>query len=202
MTGQMKGSMANFITTTRNGENVIKSKPFNTKDPNTPAQQMQRGCFRLLGEEHQSLGGITAESFPEGAANQTAYIQFVTTNLPDAFDRTGTAPFIDYTKLVVANGSLPIVIVTEAVIVASGITISYQTNMKIPRVNADDQVLVVAKTQVGELILERQVRGEAKIGTIAVDYPGITASDIKCCYVFVLNADGSKASKSVYVPIV
>ena len=201
MTGQMTGSMANFITTTRNGENVIKSKPFNTKDANTPAQQLQRKCFKLIGEEHQTFGGITAESFPEGAANQSGYNQFIAANLPVAFDNSGTEPFIDYTKLVVANGSLPALIVTEAVIVATGISISYQTNTRIPKVNADDQVVVLAKTQIGELILEKQIRGDSKIGTILVDFPGIKDTDIKCCYVFVLSVDGSKASKSVYVAI-
>ena len=35
-----------------------------------------------------------------------------------------------------------------------------------------------------------------------IDYPGIKAVDVKCCYLFVLSADGSRASKSVYVPLV
>ncbi len=202
MTGQMKGSMANFVTTTRGGANVIRSKAFNTKNPNTPAQQLQRGCFKLIGEEHQSFGGITTESFPEGAANQSGYNQFIAANLPEAIDKSGAEPVIDYSKLVVADGSLPQVVVTEAKIVPAGISISYQTNVKIPKVYADDQLVIVAKTQIGELLFEKQMRGDAKIGTIVVDYPGIIAADVKCCYVFVLNADGSKASHSVYVPLI
>lgn len=199
MTGQMKGSMANFVTTTRNGENVIRSKAFNPKDANTPAQQLHRACFKLLSDEHLTLGGITSESFPEGDSGQSGYNQFIALNLPGAIDRSGAEPVIDYSKMVVSNGSLLQVMVGEAKIVPEGISISYQTNVRIPKVNATDEVVVVAKTQLGELLLERQVRGDAKTGTIVVDYPGIRAADMKCCYLFVLSADGSKASRSVFV---
>lgn len=64
-----------------------------------------------------------------------------------------------------------------------------------------ENLVVVAKTQIGELLLEKQVRGEEKTGTVVVDYPGIKAADVKCCYLFVLSADGSKASMSTYVSV-
>jgi hypothetical protein len=102
----------------------------------------------------------------------------------------------------VANGSLPQVVVQGAAIVAGGISISYQTNVKVLKVNASDEVVVVAKTHIGELLLEKQQRGDLKTGTILVDYPGIKAAEVKCCYLFVRNADGSKTSKSTYIELV
>lgn len=200
MTGQMKGSMANFVTTTRSGENVIRAKAFNPRNANTPAQQLQRACFKLIGDEYQTFGGITDEGFPEGPLNQSGYNQFIAANLPGAIDRGGAGPVIDYSKLVLSGGSLPQVL-ADATVVAEGISITYQTNTRIPKINATDEVVVVAKTLIGELLVEKQVRGEAKTGTIVVDYPGIRAADVKCCYLFVRSADGSKASKSVYVPL-
>lgn len=202
MTGQMTGSMANFVTSSRNGQNEIRSKAFNPRNANTPAQQLQRACFKLVAEEYQSFGGATDEGFPERESGKSGYNLFVAANLPDAIDKSGAEPVIDYSKLSVANGSLPQVVVPGAAIVAGGISISYQTNVKVLKVNASDEVVVVAKTHIGELLLEKQVRGEAKTGTILVDYPGIKASDVKCCYLFVRNADGSKASKSTYVELV
>ena len=73
MTGQMSGSMANFVTTTRNGENVIRSKAFNPKDAKSPAQQLQRACFSLIGVEYQSFGGVIDEGFAERPMGQSAY---------------------------------------------------------------------------------------------------------------------------------
>jgi hypothetical protein len=201
MTGQMKGSMANFVTTTRGGENVIRAKAFNPRNANTPAQQLQRACFKLIGDGYKSFGGITDEGFPEGPSNQSGYNQFMAANLPGAIDKGGAEPVIDYSKLAVSDGSLPQLIVTGAAVVAEGISITYQTNTRIPKINATDEVVVVAKTLIGELLVEKQVRGEAKTATIVVDYPGIQAADVKCCYVFVRSADGAKASKSVFVPV-
>jgi hypothetical protein len=201
MTGQMKGSMANFATTTRSGANVIRAKAFNPKDANTPAQQLQRACFKLIGEEYQTFGGITDEGFPEANSNQSGYNLFIGANLPGAIDKSRAEPVIDYSKLVVSAGSLLPLIVTEAKVTASGISISYQMNVRIPKVNATDEVVVVTKTQIGELLVEKQPRGDAKTGNIVVDYPGIQAADVKCCYLFLRNGDGSKASKSVYVPV-
>jgi len=202
MTGQMTGSMANFVTSSRNGQNEIRSKAFNPRNANTPAQQLQRACFKLVADEYQSFGGTTDEGFPERESGKSGYNLFVAANLPAAIDKSGAEPVIDYSKLVVANGSLPQVVVQGAAIVAGGISISYQTNVRVLKVNASDEVVVVAKTLIGELLLEKQVRGEAKTGTILVDYPGIKATDVKCCYLFVRNADGSKASKSTYIELV
>jgi len=202
MTGQMSGSMANFVTTTRNGENVIRSKAFNPKDANSPAQQLQRASFKLIGDEYQSFGGIVDEGFAERPMGQTAYNQFMATNLPEAIDRSGAVPAIDYSKLLVASGSLPQVVVAEGVIDAAGIRVSYQTNVRIPKVSATDEVVLIAKTQIGELLVESQVRGADSLGTITLGYPGIQTADVKCCYLLVRSSDGSKVSKSVYVTFV
>ena len=202
LSGQMKGSVANFVTSSRNGQNEIRIKAFNPKDANSPAQQLQRACFKLIGDEYQTFGGIPDEGFPERPSNQSGYNQFMAANLPAAIDKSGAEPVIDYSKLTVSNGTLPQVVVTGGSVVPAGISITYQTNVKIPKVKADDVVMVVAKTQIGELLYEKATRTAALSATILIDYPGIQAADVKCCYLFVLSADGKRASKSVFVPLV
>jgi len=202
MTGQMKGSMANFVTTTHGNDNVIRSKAFNQKDANTISQQKQRACFKLDSEEYVSFGGITDLGFPEKPKGKSAYNLFMAANLPGAIDKSGAEPVIDYSKLVVADGSLPQVVVTGGTTDATGITISYQTNLLIPKVSDTDEVVAIAKTQIGELLVAKQARGNEAVGTITIAYPNIQAANVKCCYLFVRNADGSKASKSVYLPLI
>jgi len=63
-------------------------------------------------------------------------------------------------------------------------------------------VVAIAKTQIGELLVAKQARGTEAVGTILIAYPNIQTDDVKCCYLFVRNADGSKASKSGYVPVI
>ena len=108
---------------------------------------------------------------------------------------------IDYRRLVVASGTLPQVVISEATVLSTGINVTYQTNLLIPKVKGTDQVVLIAKTQIGELLVSKQLRGSEAIGTISIAYPGILVSDVKCCYLFVRNADGSKSSKSVYVTL-
>lgn len=201
MTGQMSGSMANFVTTTHCGQNVIRSKAFNQQDAKTESQMIVRNSFKLGAEEYGTYGGMLDQGFPERPAGQSAYNQFMAANLPGAIDKSGAELAIDYSKLVVALGSLPQVAVVSATVEATGIEVSFKSNLLIPRVNESDEVLLIAKTLTGELLVSRQMRGTDALGVISIAYPGILAADVKCCYIFVLSANGSKASRSVYIPI-
>jgi len=201
MTGQMSGSMANFVTTTHGGANVIRSKAFNQQDAKTEAQQKQRGGFKMLAEEYVGFGGVTDQGFPECPKGMSAYNLFMAANLPAAIDKSGAEPIVDYSKMVVANGTLPSVVVTGGEVTPTGITIGYQTNLLIPKVSATDEVVAVVKTTVGELLVTKQARGGDTAGNIIVAYPGISVADVKCCYLFVRTVDGMKSTKSVYVPL-
>ena len=200
MTGQMSGSMANFVTTTHGGQNVIRSKAFNQQDANSDSQQVVRTSFKMVADEYISFGGLTDEGFPETPKGKTAYNLFMAANLPVAIDKSGAELAINYSKLVIADGSLPPLVVTEGITVAEGIQISFQTKTLIPKVSATDEMVAVAKTTVGELLVAKQVRGADPVGTILIEYPGIQPAEIRCCYLYVRSADGSKASKSVYIP--
>lgn len=61
-----------------------------------------------------------------------------------------------------------------------------------------DGLVVVAKTRINELLLEKQLRGDAKTGKYRGGLSRHSGSDVKCC--FVSCANDNKTSKSVYVP--
>jgi hypothetical protein len=67
---------------------------------------------------------------------------------------------------------------------------------------ATDEVTAVAKLKTGELVVARQVRGSLEMGSILISYAGINANEVECCYLFVLNEEGSNASDSTYVVVV
>jgi hypothetical protein len=201
LTGQMSGSMANFVTTKHGKQNVIRSKAFNPRNANTQSQQLQRGGFKLLVEEYKNLGGLPELSFPELQVTQSAYGLFMAANLSGAIIRNGAEPAIDYTRMVVANGSLPDVFIAGGTITAEGISVSYKTNVELPNENETDVVWAVLRKLSGELVIVKQPRGAEAVGTILIPVAGIQVADVKFCYVFMLNADGRKASKSTYVPL-
>lgn len=202
LTGQMSGTVANFVTSTRAKQNLVRSKAFKPRNANSELQQKHRGGFKLIVDENQSWGGVMELGFPEVPEGQTPYNVFMSANLPNAIDKSGVEPVIDYTKLTVANGSLPALVVADASIVANGISISYKTSLLIPKVNETDEVVAIVKTNSGEVLVETKVRSAEPVSTIVIPYPGIKVTDVKCCYLYVRSGDGSKASKSVYVPLI
>jgi hypothetical protein len=201
MTGHMTGSMANFTTYVRHGQNVIASKAFNKKDANTVSQIAQRASFKLMLKEYRSFGGLLRNNFPDKLETESAYNFFMRINLPEAINNSGGVPVIDYSKLQVSQGGLPQVKVPSAVAGTMGITVSYKTNLLIADVSASDQVVAFGKTKDGELIIARQVRGNESLSTILIPYPGINASDVACCYVMVTSEDGKRVSDSTFVTV-
>ena len=201
MTGIMHKSMANFVTTTYRGRNVIKAKVFMPKNVNSNAQQKQRACFKMIVKEYESLGGITDIGYTNIPRVYSPFNAFVKANLPNAIDKTGAIPVINYSKLVVSNGTLPEVPVINAIAGAEGITVSYKTPLNQPKVSETDEVVAFVKLKNHELIIERKVRGIETTGSIVLPYPDIKVNDVECCYLFVLSADGSNASNSTHVII-
>jgi len=83
----MSGSMANFATYIRFGQNVIRSKAFEVKDAHSVSQIAQRASFKLIKDAYESFGGITRNSFPDRPVANTALNAFMAANLPQAIDK-------------------------------------------------------------------------------------------------------------------
>ena len=202
LTGQMSGSVANFVTSTRNGQNEIRSKAFNRRDAKTEAQQKQRDGFRMIGELFPMLGSIPQEGFAQRASSSSVYAAFMAANLSGGIDKSGDVAAVDYANLKVADGTLSVPIVKSGTLSAQGISITYLSSLK-NRLNLPtDELVALALTRTGELWIERQPRGVAEQSTILIPLEGAVADDVLGVYLFSKRADGSKVSKSVYVQLV
>ena len=201
MTGQMSGSMANFVTTRSGKQNIIRSKAFQPRDANSEAQQMQRSGFKLIVDMYSTLGSIPEEGFVQRATDTSVYIAFMKANMPAAIDKSGDTATIDFSNLIVSDGSLSKLVVSNASLDTTGITLSYLPMLK-NRINTPaDEIVALALLKSGELWIERQPRGEGEVGSILIPVTNIAATDIEAVYVFAKRADGSKVSKSTYVRI-
>lgn len=199
MTGQMRKSMANFNTFVHKGQNVVSSKAFNRKDSNTDAQQLHRASFKLIADAFQSLGGYGESGFPVRPERMSPFNQFMALNLPTAIDASSGVPVVDYSKMVIAKGTLPPVNDAKATFGATGITISCLTNIDFPRAGADDVLIVLGKMKSGALYTARQTRGSDTRTSVLLPLPNVTADDMEYVYVFLTTADGKKSSNSMYV---
>ena len=199
MTGKMSGTMGNFVTSSLGSKNIVRAKAFGGRDANSEAQQMQRGGFKLIGQLFPMLGSIPEEGFVQRDSETSVYAAFMAANLKEAIDKTGETVVIDYSKLVVSDGSLSKVIVTETTLDETGITVKYLSSLKNELNKATDEIVALALLASGELWVERQPRGSELTNSLLIPVPSVNTADILGIYVFAKRADGSKSSKTVYI---
>lgn len=201
MTGKMSGTMGNFVTSSLGSKNIVRAKAFGSRDANSEAQQMQRGGFKLIGQLFSMLGSIPEEGFVQRDSETSVFAAFMAVNLKSAIDKSGTEAAVDYSKLVVANGTMAPLIVKSASFSAEGVRIGYKPSLKNQVNRSTDIMVALALTRTGELWIERQPRGEDAEATILIPMEGVVADDILGVYLFATRADGSKVTKSVYLPL-
>jgi len=199
MTGKMSGTMGNFVTSSLGSKNIVRAKAFGGRDANSEAQQMQRGGFKLIGQLFPMLGSIPEEGFVQRDSETSVFAAFMAVNLKEAIDKTGETVVIDYSKLVVSDGSLSKVIVTETTLDETGITVKYLPSLKNELNKATDEIVALALLASGELWVERQPRGSELTNSLLIPVPSVNTADILGIYVFAKRADGSKSSKTVYI---
>ncbi|MFZ4582563.1 MAG: DUF6266 family protein [Paludibacter sp.] len=202
MTGKMSGSMGNFVTSSLGSNNIVKTKAFGRRDAKTESQVKQRGGFKMIGELFPMLGSIPHEGFAQRASESSVYAAFMAVNLSGAIDKSGDVAAIDYSKLKVADGTLSFPVVKSATLTEQGITITYLPSLRNQLNFPTDEMVALALTQTGELWIERQPRGSEAQESILIPIEDVTTVDILGVYLFSKRADGSKVSKSVFIPLV
>lgn len=201
LTGQMSGSMGNFVTSRLGDNNIVRAKAFNRRDAKTEPQVKQRDGFKMIVDVYPSFGGILAEGFAQRLKNTTAYMAFMKANMPNALDKSGVTTVIDFSKLTIADGTLPKLSVKQVTLDATGVTISYLPMIKNLANSATDEVVAMVLLKTDELWIERQPRRSETLDTVFIPVTDVSADDVQAIYLFAKNADGSKTSKSVFVTI-
>jgi len=199
LTGQMSGSMGNFVTTRLGKKNIVRAKAFEPRDAKSDAQVKQRNGFKMIVDLYPALGSIPSEGFAQRPANTSAYMAFMGANMPGAIDKSGETSVIDYSNLTVSDGSLSKVIVSEATLDETGISVRYLTSLKNELNKPTDEIVALTLLASGELWIERQPRDTELTDSILIPVMNVTAADILGIYVFAKQSVGNKVSKSVYV---
>jgi hypothetical protein len=201
LTGGMRKSMGNFTTYRSGRKNIIRSKPFEPKDPKTEKQLLQRLKFKMLIDVYNSFDGITDTGFVENRKQLTGYNLFISTNYRLVYEKNSMNPVIDYQRLLISKGSIPRIRVLESNLTKEGVIVRFETGLELPKTSATDEMTALIKLKNGEVYVATQVRGVDETGTIVIEYSNLNPEEVECCYLFARSINGKLSSNSTYIEL-
>jgi len=143
--GQFSGRIGSIVYSSWNGIRYVKSLPRKTKKRDvSPKVQIQRAKFKLAVSFVKAIASLVAITFPDrtrttsrNSAVSSVLQQAITGNYPDLR--------IEYSKVLMANGSLPLTVNPAATCTAPGvINFSWKDNAGYGKAKATDQPVLIA----------------------------------------------------------
>ncbi len=108
--GKVKGSMGGMTYSIVEGRTIVRQTPTHVRNPNTEAQQLQRGKMANAVRAYQTVGPMCAKTFTVRKKYSSPYNEFVSRNLkaeyPFAVDPDDNHLEFNY-GAVLGNGSVP-----------------------------------------------------------------------------------------------
>jgi hypothetical protein len=106
VTGRTKKKFATAVFSKQFGKNTMRSKPVEVANPKTLLQRQQRAKFSLMVELSRMFLSFIRTGFKQVAIGMSQFNVFMKSNIKTVI--TGTYPnySIDFTKLIVAKGTL------------------------------------------------------------------------------------------------
>ncbi len=108
--GKVKGSMGGMTYSIVEGRTIVRQKPTHVRNPNTEAQQLQRGKMANAVRAFQIIGPMCAKTFTVRKKYSSAYNEFVSRNIlaPHAFAVSPDGLEFEFSNgAVLGNGSVP-----------------------------------------------------------------------------------------------
>jgi len=141
--GGFSGKVGTVVGANWKSISYMRSLPQKVKNPRTLLQRKQRGKFSIVMELLKPLTAILRIGWKNYAKNQTPTNAAMAYTLANAV--TGTFPDfkIDYTKVLISQGSLPSVTGTSATSTGRKINLAWDDNSGVGTAKATDKTLVV-----------------------------------------------------------
>lgn len=205
-TYKAKGSAGPLTYSNWKGIGYFKQKPTSVANPDTDAQQNQRGRLRLLVAAWAVLGAGLQTGFREMAVKMSQFNAFMKYNIQTGLTFISTGVYeIDLTTFLVSKGSLSITPINSATANATtdNLTITYSNTVDAFNQSLDDVCHVVIYNANTESWTPNPTTGATRAdGTVTVAIKGgATAADVIYGYLYFSKADGSKVSTSQYTMV-
>lgn len=200
--GGFQGKVANVVGSSWKGIDVMKSLPLSVANPNTAAQQTQRGKFAsVVAFAKIILVSVIKPLWDRFAQGQSGYNAFVSTNI-DLFDSDGLATPAD---LVISQGSLtgaPIALLTAT----NGdptVTINWVNNGGSGSAVNGDLAYGVVYNETQNTVGYQELNNTRLLEAVNIEMPANSVTgNVIHAYLAFRRADGTLVSNTSYATVV
>lgn len=199
-TGRTSGKFAGAVFSKQFGKNTMRSKPVEVANPKTTKQLTQRSRFSMMVVVARMILSFVRVTFKQMAVGMSAFNAFVKTNIDDFISGTYPTFTYDWTKLVIAKGTLTNLLNPVAAAFAGLLVkISWTDNTGSGDALATDQavLLLVNPTKMEVMYSTTDATRDAQEYSFTV--PSSWTGDTVYCYAAAADADFAKIADSVYV---
>lgn len=196
----LKQSMAENTYIRSKGKNIVKTK-IDTNSSKTEKQQIQRLKMKVIVGQGKVFNAAIHVGFPERPRGFTPWNAFTSANIPAIMIDEGMEASVDYESFRVSQGSLEVVedvqVVKDAE--AHALKVTHSVDSYGYGMNEDDvlHMVVLEREKRRSRVFKLNERKDATPATVTL--PNAWEMDNLLVYVFVLSANGRKASDSVFV---
>jgi hypothetical protein len=121
----------------------MKIRPAKVNNPRTPAQQRNRGRFTLMGRFLSTQSRLVRIGWKAVAQNTTAFNEAMRYNLAEAIAGEHPDQFIDFSKVKLSSGQLPVPANLQAIAASAGsLNLSWENNSGQELANGNDLLMV------------------------------------------------------------
>lgn len=200
ITGRTKGKFSTAVFSKQFGKNTMRSKPISVHNPKTQLQREQRSKFSLMVEQARHFMDFIRMGFKQAAVGMSQFNVFMQSNISDVI--TGTYPdyAIDYTKLIVAKGTLTgAESTTVTADVGHKVTVSWADNSGTGDALATDKAMILLINPNSKKVFQ-DVTTKTRLNTsIQFTVPSSWVGHAVYAYVSFINEAGNRVADSVYV---
>ena len=198
--GGFSGIVGTVIGASWKGIDYMRSRATSISNPRTPAQVEQRAKFTAVGMFLKPLTSFLRIGFKSAAIKMSAYNAAMSFNLKNAITGIFPAFDIDYSKVLVSQGSLPGALNPATVSVTAGtVRFTWENNSWETNASADDQAVLVVYNPAKQAAVSVIGAIARAVGTQTVILPNSFTGDQVQCFIAFINANQSVISNSEYV---
>lgn len=199
---RLRKSFGNLTTCFSRGQNIVRNKVTQVRNPRTPKQLHQRKIWSVLATLCEPFAEAIYLGFPERPVKETPNNAFMKANAEAIEVDEQLEATINYEKLVCSRGSISTANVTATLNAGEKqLTFTHEPQTYGKRAEADDQLYaaVYEKDRQQLLLCKLGTRSSTTPATVSLpDRWNPAALEV---YTFVVTANGQRASATEYLTV-